>query len=105
MNKIGWDHLEAKAATNDDINGLWLDTSKRPESDIIKALIVRVREDETELERLRDLIVGKSDGDSARDEDGCFRRRQRGVAKFEADHEAFEAEADLIRAAREAGKD
>lgn len=57
-----------------------------------------------ELERLRDLIVGKSDGDSARDEDGCFRRRQRGVAKFEADHEAFEAEADSIRAAREAAE-
>jgi hypothetical protein len=55
--RIEWNHLEAKAATNDDINGMWLDTSKRPESDIIQALIVRVREDEA---KLADLISALS---------------------------------------------
>lgn len=56
------------------------------------------------VQRYEDLIVGKSDGDAVRDEDGCFRVGQRGSPKYEADHRAFENEADFIRAAREGKK-
>ena len=53
--ELGWDHIEEAAATDYDINRLWLDTAKQPEASIIKSLIVRVKQDRAALDAERKL--------------------------------------------------
>lgn len=60
----------------------------------------RIRELEARVTVLEDLIATKSEGDSYRDNDGCLPARLKGRSRYEAADEAFETEAERIRAAR-----
>jgi len=54
--EIGWEWLENAPATNEQINGLWIDTAKQPEADIIKCMIVRAKSDAKTIAELREQV-------------------------------------------------